>query len=366
MTAQEASETAAAEIAATHACANCGAVLQGAYCHVCGQSAHGHKKALRHLAWEAVEGMFHFDGRLAATLPALFFRPGRLARDYMEGRIARHVPPFRMFLVALFVFILAAEHATHQAAATLERQKAEREAALLTPKGRAAEAARLRADAAEYRGESLQEAAADRDEALRARGQEPASVQARYAREVQLAESRYAERLAHADRVQKGLPEPPPKPKVAPPTERETFKAKIKAPLTKAFDNPEFFATLVFAWAHRLAVVLLPIVGLALALVYRSRRDLVLFDHLLVAMDLMSFGFLANAPGLLLPAAFIPWWLGAVALWTPINLFQTLRGGYDSSVRGATLKTLIVWLASAAAFVVLLAAVVFVALAQLA
>jgi hypothetical protein len=52
--------------------------------------------------------MFELDGRLARTLPLMFF--GRaLARDYMEGRLQRHVPPFRTFLVALLLFIFAAE-----------------------------------------------------------------------------------------------------------------------------------------------------------------------------------------------------------------------------------------------------------------
>jgi hypothetical protein len=81
-------------------------------------------------------------------------------------------------------------------------------------------------------------------------------------------------------------------------------------------------------------------------------------------MYLMSFSFLANAPGLLLPAPYLYWWLGAVALWTPVNLFQTLRGGYGWSVLGAALKTLVVWAVSVAAFGLLLLALMLVAVAQ--
>ena len=86
-------------------CANCGAELQGYYCHVCGQSADMHKRSIFHLFWEALEALFHFDGRLWRTMPLLFFRPGKLANDYIEGRMARHVPPFRTFLVALLLFV---------------------------------------------------------------------------------------------------------------------------------------------------------------------------------------------------------------------------------------------------------------------
>ena len=95
-------------------CANCGTPLEGPYCHACGQNADTHHRSILHLIWEAIEGMFHLDGRLANTLPLLFFKPGVLAKDYMEGRTARHVPPFRTFLVALLLFIFAAEHAIHQ------------------------------------------------------------------------------------------------------------------------------------------------------------------------------------------------------------------------------------------------------------
>jgi hypothetical protein len=96
-------------------CANCETTLEGPYCHACGQNADNHKRSIGHLIWEAIEGMFHLDGRLALTLPALFLKPGGLAKDYMEGRIVRHVPPFRTFLVALLLFIFAAEHAIHSA-----------------------------------------------------------------------------------------------------------------------------------------------------------------------------------------------------------------------------------------------------------
>src|SRR5882757_10683140 len=125
-------------------CANCGTALEGPYCHACGQNADTHKRSILHLIWEAIEGMFHLDGRLALTLPALFFRPGTLAKDYMEGRIVRHVPPFRTFLVALLLFIFAAEHATHEMTLANARQKAAHAAVMATPRGRAAEVAKRR------------------------------------------------------------------------------------------------------------------------------------------------------------------------------------------------------------------------------
>ena len=360
----------AEDFATTHAhtgpCANCGAMLQGAYCHVCGQNADDHKRSILHLAWEGVEGFLHLDGRLRRTLPDLFFHPGRLSRDYMDGRIARHVPPFRTFLVALLIFIFAAEHATHEIQAAQDAQTKTRAAQLATPQGRARAAAAERAEAVKDRAGDLADAAKDRDEDLKDPDENRAKVLARYAAEAARVNDRYANAMAKADRIAQGLP-------AGPPTVTSTLQIEqngkvhrlswFKNGLQRAVANPEYYLTVMFAWGHRLAILLLPILGLALALVYRRRREIFLYDHLLVAMNLLSFAFLANAAALLMPPSLVWWALLAVALWTPVNLFQTLRGAYGSSLLGAGLKTVVVWAISVFSFFVLMLGVMLVALA---
>jgi hypothetical protein len=348
-------------------CANCQAVLQGAYCHVCGQQADTHKRSILHLAWEAIEGLFHLDGRLARTVPDLFLRPGRLARDYMEGRIARHVPPFRTFLVALLLYVFAAEHATHEATLANERQKEARNARLATPQGRAAESAQMRAEALQERTEDYKEAASDHAGDLNDPAAKPERVQARYARALKAADDRYAIALVRAQRVADNLP-PFSKDQAA-----EAAHVALKAKrehwwtpgLRKATANPEYFWAVLFTWAHRLAVLLLPIVGLTLAGVYRDKRQYYVYDHLLVAMNVLSFVFLANAAALILPPPAVFWALGLAALWTPVNLFQTLRGAYGSGILGAFLKTLVVWFIAVIAFEALLTGLVLFSLTQL-
>ena len=277
------------------------------------------------------------------TVPDLFLRPGRLARDYMENRIARHVPPFRTFLVALLIFIFATEHATHEIGEANTRQQQRHAAAMATPQGRAAEAASIRAEAAGDRDQDLKDAAKDLRDDLNDPDENRARAQAAYAREAAKLNARYGDALARADRVAAGLPEPPER---ANPRRSNWFKAGMR----KATANPEYYLTVVFTWGHRIAFLLLPIVGLSLALVYRDKRRYFLYDHLLVAMNLLSFAFLANALGFVLPLSWMPWWLGVVALWTPVNLFQTLRGGYGSGVPGAVVKTLVVWITTVTAF----------------
>jgi hypothetical protein len=349
-------------------CANCGAVLHGPYCHACGQDSDTHKRSLPHLIWEAIEGLFHLDGRLMRTGPDLFLRPGRLARDYLEGRIARHVPPFRTFLVALLLFIFAAEHAAHELTMANARAAAARAAALATPKGRAAEAARIRAEAATERDSDLKEAAGDRADDLKDPDENRARVEAAYAKATARVQARYAQAMDKAARIAAGQPAEP----AAASAEASDPSAAGSAGgswwdrgIHKAKANPEYYLNVLFTWAHRLAILLLPIVGLSLALVYTNRTGYFFYDHLLVAMNILSFAFLTNALCLVLPSWLAPYGLGLVAIWTPINLFQTLRGAYGSSILGAGLKTLVIWTVTVTAFGLLLTSLLVFALVQL-
>lgn len=84
------------------ACLNCGATLQGAYCHVCGQSGHVQRK-LVHVFEEFLHGIAHFDTKAWRTLPRLIGRPGTLTYEYIHGKRARYVSPLATFLFVVFV-----------------------------------------------------------------------------------------------------------------------------------------------------------------------------------------------------------------------------------------------------------------------
>lgn len=87
-------------------CANCETPLMGTYCHACGQFAGNFHKSIWKLSAEMVRDFFNVDGRLALTLPQLAWRPGRLTRDYVDGRRAPQVPPLRLFLIVLVLTFL--------------------------------------------------------------------------------------------------------------------------------------------------------------------------------------------------------------------------------------------------------------------
>lgn len=89
-------------------CLNCGAHLRGQYCGQCGQRAQNRLISLWELLREAFGDLFELDSRLWKTLVPLLARPGLLTYDYLQGRRARYMPPFRMYLVLSLLFFLVA------------------------------------------------------------------------------------------------------------------------------------------------------------------------------------------------------------------------------------------------------------------
>ena len=89
-------------------CLNCGTELRGQYCGSCGQRARGRLISLWELLQDAFGDLFEIDSRLWRTLIPLLIRPGRLTLDYLEGKRARYMPPFRMYLVLSVVFFVVA------------------------------------------------------------------------------------------------------------------------------------------------------------------------------------------------------------------------------------------------------------------
>jgi hypothetical protein len=91
------------------ACQNCGTPLAGPYCASCGQRHEPHIHSVPHFVAEAAETLTHADSRLWRTLGHLLTRPGRLTREFLAGRRARYLPPFRLYVVvSLLYFVLIA------------------------------------------------------------------------------------------------------------------------------------------------------------------------------------------------------------------------------------------------------------------
>ncbi|MFT5501991.1 MAG: hypothetical protein ACI88G_002132, partial [Woeseiaceae bacterium] len=89
-------------------CLNCNTALSGQYCGSCGQRSRSRLISIWELVQDAFGDLLELDSRVWRTLIPLVTSPGKLTRDYLEGRRVRFMPPFRTYLVLSILFFLVA------------------------------------------------------------------------------------------------------------------------------------------------------------------------------------------------------------------------------------------------------------------
>jgi len=89
-------------------CLNCGTELKGPFCYFCGQPDRNFMRFFPVLLRDLMEDLFDLDSRFMRTMKPLLFKPGRLTRDYMEGRRFRYAPPMRLYIFSSIAFFLLA------------------------------------------------------------------------------------------------------------------------------------------------------------------------------------------------------------------------------------------------------------------
>lgn len=261
-------------------CANCGTTLQGHFCHECGQQAHLHNK-LGHLLHEFVEGIAHFDGRLWRTLPIMVLRPGRLSRDWIEGKRARYVAPLHIFLFAMFLVftIPSVMHA-------------------FTP-------AKAHKDDVVFKFDGAPKTASERDAYFK---EQRAKIQEELKDpDKQSASDQFAMKSAQAA--------------------TEFFAPKI--------GNSEYYGYKIKTLAYKLSFLLAPMAMGILWLLLLYKRGYSLYDHGTVALYGLGFLALAIAVGELLPEGVAGiWWL-ILMIFAPIHAVRHLKVAYAMSWPGA-------------------------------
>jgi hypothetical protein len=87
-------------------CLNCGALVHGRYCHVCGQENVVPKETFWHMVTHFFYDITHFDSSFFHTVHHLIFKPGFLSSEYMKGRRMRYLHPIRMYVFSSAIFFL--------------------------------------------------------------------------------------------------------------------------------------------------------------------------------------------------------------------------------------------------------------------
>lgn len=87
-------------------CLNCGTIVAGKYCQVCGQENVAPKETFWSMVMHFFGDITHFDGKFFTTLKDLLFKPGFLSAEYIKGRRQRYLHPVRMYVFTSAIFFL--------------------------------------------------------------------------------------------------------------------------------------------------------------------------------------------------------------------------------------------------------------------
>ncbi|RPD87805.1 DUF3667 domain-containing protein [Luteimonas sp. 100069] len=313
-------------------CENCGTLLQGHYCHACGQSTHSPVRHVGHAVEEVFESFWHLDGRIFRTVRDLFV-PGRIANRYLDGQRVRYVAPMRLLVILTLLTFFVAKFVIQDAMQDVGpgQLRTDRVAVELDHARSADEVRRLR-------GEALAGIADTR----RTVGAWPGASPQLDVAEAEVrahAESRIAELGAEGAAAAEGNAETPAEGRAAaagpasdapgirtgapaPPTIGGPIGERIERNVVRLGDEPQLFVRAVLGVAPTALFILVPLFAVLLKLLYLFQRRLYL-EHVVVGL----YSHAALMLGLLLVfcGALAAPWLAARAPWAAgtVHVVQT-------------------------------------------
>lgn len=285
------------------ACLNCGTALLGSHCHACGQAAHVHR-TLGAFFHDLLHGVFHFEGKIWRTLPLLAWNPGRLTREYIDGRRASYVSPIALFLFSVFLMFAVVK----QVAGGLDPNEA------LQVDGDVPVAI------SQLEG-TLREQETTRAELVR-QGRSTAAL------DEELAKNRQALELLRG--IKDGTP---------PEFENASDIPALDQAIKAMRDNPGLVTFQLQTNAYKYSWALIPISVPFVWLLFPFSRRFYLYDHTVFVTYSLSFMSLLAVVLTLANAAGAPLVVMAALLLPPWHMYRQLRGTYGLSRFGAIWRT---------------------------
>ncbi|SPU51726.1 Protein of uncharacterised function (DUF3667) [Brevundimonas vesicularis] len=322
------------------ACSDCGAETSGNFCANCGQPTHVHRSLL-HLGEELLHGVMHFDARIWRTLPLLWANPGKLTREWVEGKRTRYVSPLAIFLFTLFVMFFALSFMPHPESKAGGGGLAERIASQRVGLAEAEKAlVQMRAESGAQPDPTMQMA-------INA-GQKLVDD-----RRAALARLEVEQRDGRADGLKPGSWQASIKDMAT----EEAGETKIKvmgkdaekeghgvvATVLKKLQNPDLAVYKLQQTMYKFAFLLVPLSIPFVALLFLWKRGFTLYDH--GVFVLYSLTFMAMLLMLMVVSATIAGWLGGIVitlgvLAVPVHVFAQMKGAYSLSWFSALWRTI--------------------------
>ena len=289
-------------------CLNCGAALNGPFCHECGQHAHVHR-TLGAFFHDFLHGVLHFEGKIWRTLPLLVWKPGELTRRYIDGQRARFISPIALFLFSVFLMfaVLSATGNVNPSIGStrdLAVQQKEAEGNL----------ARLQKKRAELIAEKRPTLSVDNDIK-----DEQASLDViKMMREKGITSAV----LSKDASIQSNLP-------------------MVRQAFAKAKENPELVLYKLKSNSYKWSWAIIPLSVPFVWLLFPFSRRFRLYDHTVFVTYSLSFMTILASVGTLLASAGITAVAPIMMFIPPIHMYRQLRGAYGCGRWGALLRTII-------------------------
>ncbi len=84
-------------------CLNCGSTVEERFCPKCGQENSINRPSFHYLFTHFAEDFVHYDSGFWKTLKTLLFKPGRIIRDYLDGKRKTYMPPVKLYIFVSFL-----------------------------------------------------------------------------------------------------------------------------------------------------------------------------------------------------------------------------------------------------------------------
>ena len=309
-------------------CENCGALLQGPYCSQCGQKAADRIVPIWHMINEALEAVIELDMRVLYTLPKFLFLPGRLTKEYINGRRKRYIRPFRLYLFSTFLlFAVIAFTTTGNFGFVLDPQGMAR---FNPPNTAIAASTSPDPDTTQQRDASMFGDPERRKKMAQEIRSDSTSIN------VELYDD---------------------------PTANENMERVLRTKVAQAIEDPWEAVSSAIDRGPYLMFLLLPIFAFLLKLLY-IRRGRLYVEHLIFSLHVHAFAFFAFTVGLLLGQSSVGW-LQATAPWVDASpllyLVLAMSHVYEQGLIKSTIKSFILLSIYSIVFAIGFVALLFVA-----
>lgn len=274
-------------------CLNCGATVQGRYCHICGQENTEPKETVWHMVTHFFYDITHFDGSFFVTLKDLLFKPGFLSREYMLGRRKKYLHPVRMYVFTSAVFFLVFFSVFHLSETNISTNSNDKPNEGLTIRGKALKKAKTKEDSANiikglelmgYKDDTVKNSS---DTSVYKKGNKNGGFNFSVGSDV----SKYSS-VKEYDSVQKSLPENKRDAGIIKPITRKSVELNEKYNGDQKKIAVEVINKFVHSFPY-LLFVSLPLYALFLKLLYiRHRKEYYFADHAVFLVHLYIFSFL--------------------------------------------------------------------------